>query len=402
MKATLRNDDDKGRGHAFLIVHFDDNDLKPHENEVMELFHLSVQGHPSGTYLQGPQSEAKWLENAEVFLPVEPISWTGTELTLEIGPYFTSAFQEKIHTFHLKGRYEDYPKLRAETYKVWKPPRDMANIDLPDPKAKFASKTVEDATVMNRPLKVEEAPAPPPLPEPEASPTLTIEKEPQTPPPEPAPEPPAERPAAPLVPRRPSGSPLVLIIVLGLLLLLLAFGVWYLLLFKRDEPQTPPEATKTESLKPEPKLSDSPADSKPSSSADSKEDPLKVSPLNEARRLLRENASTEELTKAAAALEGQAGAEDALFLIARKLAQTSLEGRMRYAAFFDPLDNRPSGSVAKNAKAAFDEYEAARLKGSDQAAARQEALLDWAETHESSGDAGARELLEMLDKNFKK
>jgi hypothetical protein len=84
----------------------------------------------------------------------------------------------------------------------------------------------------------------------------------------------------------------------------------------------------------------------------------------------------------------------------RKLAPSSPERRARFAAFYDPLDKRPSGTVTKNAKFAFDEYEAAGKAGYKEAEAKQEALLDWAEANEKSGDPGALALLEMLDKGL--
>jgi hypothetical protein len=123
-----------------------------------------------------------------------------------------------------------------------------------------------------------------------------------------------------------------------------------------------------------------------------------ATPVDEARNLLRGGATEADLAAAVDRLDGQPGAEDAVFLLLRKLAPTSPRHRLRFAAFYDPLDGRPSGSVAKNAKYAFDEYEAARKAGERGAVAKQEALLDWAEAHEDSGDEGALALIEMLEK----
>ncbi|MDR1577324.1 MAG: hypothetical protein LBT86_03700 [Deltaproteobacteria bacterium] len=441
MKATLKNDDDKGRGHALLIVHFAEEDEKLHQDEALGSFFLAVKGHPSGTFLQGPKSEERWTLGSEEYLPVVAKSWDGTDLILELGPYFTNAFQEKIHSFFLKGQSSKFAQLKAETYRVWKPPRDMVNIDLPDPNAKFTNKTTEAVTLMNRTAasassgearpSVRETPPSPPSP-PVAAPPVVVPPAPPVPsaplvrPPDPAPT-----PAAPVVDKK-SHKGLKIGVGVLLALLLLAGGfIWYYLGNDNEvkptpeAPSQPPDAEKTpepaqevppESAPPAPAPPESaPPESAPPESAPPESTPPEPAPpesappsapsgdlsgkppIDAARNLLRTGAANEDLAAAVAKLDGQPGAEDAVFLLLRKLAPTSPESQMRFAAFFDPLDSRPTGSVVKNAKYAYDEYEVAKKAGHNQAAERQKALIKWADANAASGDEGARALLEWAN-----
>jgi hypothetical protein len=165
MKCDIKNDEQKGRGYAILTVHFDAEDPKPRPDET---FSLAVKGRPSGNFLQPPGSSERWVDGAEAYIPVPTISFDGIELVLELGPYFTDAFQDKMHLFYVKGAYSTLPALPAPTNHIKKPPRGLAGIDLPDPNSKFAQKTVETSTVMNRAEKPapEEPPAPEPTPPP--------------------------------------------------------------------------------------------------------------------------------------------------------------------------------------------------------------------------------------------
>jgi cell division protein FtsN len=208
-------------------------------------------------------------------------------------------------------------------------------------------------------------------------------------------------------------------------LLLAGVGAW--LFFFKDKGEAPESSSQVETAKLEPSQPEgtpsSPASqapqgspgepSKPSpdqnagqSAADPSKAPSKeagqkkLTPVDEARKLLREGAPEAELVAAVKRLDGQPGAEDAVFIILRKLAPSSPEYRMRFAAFYDPLDTRPAGSVPKNAKHAYDEYEEAKKAGVKSAADRQDALLEWAEAREGSADEGVRELLRVLDKDL--
>jgi hypothetical protein len=115
---------------------------------------------------------------------------------------------------------------------------------------------------------------------------------------------------------------------------------------------------------------------------------------------LRDEAPDSELEAAVSRLDGQAGSEDAVFLLVRKLAKKSPKYQLRYAEFFDPLDKRSSGSVKKNAKNAYDEYELARKAGLKVARERQENLLEWAEDNFKKGDEGAIQLVDAFNSDL--
>ena len=426
MKAKMIDDAAKGRGHALLIVAFDDGDERPGADD--HLF-VAVKSQPSKLFLQLPSSQARWVDGAEVYLPVVVKSFEANELILEMAPYFSASYRDKLHEFYLKDSRSIFPPLRVMTDHISKPPRELANIELPDPSAKFAQKAQEDVSRMTRadkpapdepgplaepvppppppvasespvPLpppapeiqltKSPEPPPPPvasesPVPLPPPAPEIQLTKSPEPPlaPPRPIPTPPLPKPPAPTPPKD-AGSALnkkKIFISLGVsLLLLIAAGVAYYLSTK--SPSAPEVGVETPAAPSEPAA--------------------KKTPLDEARELLRKNAETGDLAAAVARLDGVPGAEDAVFLLLRKLAPTSPALRTRFAAFYDPLDKRPAGSVQKNAKYAYDEYEEARKAGAEDVVARQEALLDWAEANENSGDEGAKALLEMVDQPAKR
>jgi hypothetical protein len=398
---------------------------------------LSVKSHPSGLFLQPPGSTERWVSGAEYYFPAVIKSFDGWELILELGPYFSDAYVDKFHFFYLRSAKSpqggdrdnnaDFPVLRVETNRIKKPPRELANIDLPDQKAKFASPAVEEVTLMNRTEKVdsnegsaaltvglgatlETPPAHVAEPEPSPPPETLIGSLDQPPPPVPEQSEALPLPASVAIPKtlanRPEGEAQKSVkpaaIILGLLALLLIVGGVLVFLKKAkiwDEEKSPnPKANLEEKTDPPvAPLKASDLEDDGAKTPDPKiQNPAKP-PLDEARDLLRKGASNADLAAAVARLDGQPGAEDAVFLLLRKLAPTSPGHRLRFAAFYDPLDKRPSGTVAKNAKFAFDEYEEARKAGDKEAAARQMALLDWAEANEKSGDAGAKALLEMLD-----
>jgi hypothetical protein len=409
MKATVKNDDQIGRGHALLIIRFDEDDPKPPADEK---FAVSVKSHPSGTFLQAPGGQALWVEGAETYFDVKTRSYESNELTLELGPWFTNAFQDNIHFFYLKGSYANYPVLKAETRKVWKPPRGLESIELPDQNAKFAQKPPEDLSTLNRPEKTAPAPEPAPVEvapiiESPPPPVEEILPPPPSPPPTPAPLEKSENNMASNsdLGRRPPAPPSIsgqktrpslagqksgptsktpIFIALGsILLLVIGFLAYRFLGGKEtgDASTPPPEVAATET-------------------PPAKDAAPVGTPLEQARELLRSNASEADLSAALDRLDGQPGAEDAVFLLARRLAPTSPPRRLRYAAFYDPLDTRPKGTVKPNAKFAFDEYAEAKKAGEEAAASRQEALLEWAKANAKSGDEGALALMELAKKGF--
>ncbi|MDR1086409.1 MAG: hypothetical protein LBP22_16515 [Deltaproteobacteria bacterium] len=382
MKSAIRNDDNKGRGNALLILQFEESDEKPSAGET---FTVSVQAFPSRNYLQAPGSCDSWVSGSETYIPVDGQHWDGTELTLELGPYFTAAFEEKLHSFNVRGSiHSSFTKIKADTQNIIKPPRDMGKIDLPDKKAKFSVKQTADITLINRTDKSPGLPESPPPAVPEEAPAGPAAGESADGETGAEKNLPAEAgPAAPgrVIPPGPEKSKSVLPVLIPLVLIILALAsAWYFLL--KDKPEDPEAAGSS------PETEETPAAVQPAAGG---------TPIEEARRLLREGKPDGELAEAVDKLDGTPGAEDAVFLLLRKLARSSPKYRMRFAEFYDPMDKRPTGSIQKNAKFAYDEYDAARKAGAEQAESRQEALLDWALSNEDTGDPGARALTEMLD-----
>jgi hypothetical protein len=123
-----------------------------------------------------------------------------------------------------------------------------------------------------------------------------------------------------------------------------------------------------------------------------------VSPLEEVRELFRQGSEPAAMRAALDRLDGQAGAEDAVFLLLKALAPHSPENRSRYAAFLDPTDTRPAGSIKKNPEAAYDEYELAKKGGDKSAALAQARLLKWAEEQSAKGDPEAARLWQLQGK----
>jgi len=110
-------------------------------------------------------------------------------------------------------------------------------------------------------------------------------------------------------------------------------------------------------------------------------------PLEEARELIRENNNQEAMEQAFNRLDNTPGAEDAVFLLAKVLAGRKPQYRMRYAAFMDPADDRPSGSIKKDPLAAYAEYQTAEKNGVPEAGKAMERLRSWVDSQPYSGDA---------------
>jgi hypothetical protein len=122
-------------------------------------------------------------------------------------------------------------------------------------------------------------------------------------------------------------------------------------------------------------------------------------PMKEVEDLLKRAAAAGRLPLAECEvllerLEITPGGEDALFLLVRRMAKDDKSRRVRFGAFFDPLDRRPSGSVVKNAQYAYDEYMAAGAN--PEAQKRLAALKNWLATPAASGVAGVAELKKNL------
>lgn len=122
--------------------------------------------------------------------------------------------------------------------------------------------------------------------------------------------------------------------------------------------------------------------------------PLNSQPLLEARALLARPAPPDELRAALERFSGMEGAEDAVFLLLEDLAEHDPALRLRYAAYFDPTDTRPTGSIEKDPEAALREYRRAQVDGALEAAEALRNLLTWAEEQAADGNPAAAQLLE--------
>lgn len=199
--------------------------------------------------------------------------------------------------------------------------------------------------------------APSPVPQPPRTP------QPQ-PAPEPAPEPvsdPVRQAPPPAPPKDAAKSRLPRIIALLVLLLILAGLAWWFL---------------------RPVEGEQPAYNGPP-------------PLQEARELLRREAPAQELRDAIQRFSTLRGAEDAAFLLIEELAPRDPAMRLRYAAYFDPTDKRPTGSIGKDPEAALREYRKAEAEGALEAREALSRLKSWAEREAAAGNAEARRLLQF-------
>jgi hypothetical protein len=117
--------------------------------------------------------------------------------------------------------------------------------------------------------------------------------------------------------------------------------------------------------------------------------------LQDVRAMFQRDASEDELREALERYALVAGAEDAVFLLLEGLAPLDPAMRLRYAAFFDPTDSRPAGSIWKDPEAALREYRRAQADGAPEAQQAIETLRAWAEEEADRGNVQAIDLLEL-------
>jgi hypothetical protein len=363
MKKELLNKPGAEAGWALIRLTFAEGDARPRPEES---FTLAIQELPSEIFFQ-PAGPAFWPQGGpECYVPPHAQSFDGQTLTLELGPPVVATFRAHQYAFHIKGSYDFQYTF-------------MTNIGaLRRPASWNPALTIGPGPAPTLP-RVQPAQA---VPEP-------VAPEPETPVPETAAldDPPLPPPLG-KEPRR--SARLALCLGLAVLILGLAgLGFW---LWKRAEKTGPPApstpfAGQAEQA-PSPAPGVGPANETP--------------PLEEARELLRRGAGAAELEAALARLEQRPGAEDAVFILAKALAPSAPRHRVRYAAFMDPTDTRPTGSIKKDPLAAYDEYEQARAAGAPEAAEALDRLRRWAlaayDEYEQAKAAGAPEAAEALDR----
>lgn len=387
MKTSLVNDPVKGRGWARMELVFEDNESpRPREGEI---FGLAVQRLPEEIFLQ-PAGGDRWPRNgSRCYLRPDGQSWDGRSLVLELGPDFTSAFAKVLCAFFLEGSMNTaIDNIAANTRKI----------DLPSPGGggsapggrmdaeAGAGLWAEDSAPGGR-MNGLESPVPgsaeaeEPAVENESGPGLEetseaggdidILKESES------------GPADQLPPGR-AGSARWLLVILAVIVLILALAgaAWFW--FNKKQAETPEPGGEA------PAVAGIPPGAGTAPAVD------EADPKTDVHNLFRRSASREDLEKALAEYDGQPGAEDAVFLLLLELAPVKASYRTRLAAFFDPSDSRPSGTIVKDPLSAYDEYERARQAGDPEAEAALKRLKAWAEERAET-DETAAELLKRFE-----
>ena len=351
MKKELLDKPGAEAGWAQLRLTFDEDDQPPKPGED---FRLAIQEMPSEIYFQ-PAGPDFWPQGGpECYAPPHAQTFDGRTLTLELGPSVTGTFRAQLYAFHIQGSQGFHFTFRTALGSL---------------RRSAPGKTDLAVGAGSAPTLPPQEPAEPAEPEPEVSDTAALD------PADPEPEAAVDLTPPPRRWMRP-----VLAIVLALLILGLAGLGWWL--WKRPE-----------------KHDASPDSAAPAVNGLAEQDPAKtpdptsgIPPLEEVRELLQRNAGTAELEAALTRLDQRPGAEDAVFLLAKTLAPRSPEHRVRYAAFMDPTDTRPTGSIKKNPLAAYEEYKSARAAGVPEATAALDRLRQWAEENAEKDEPGAARL----------
>ncbi len=394
MKPQLVNKPGAEPGRALLKLVFKEGETpRPQEGEE---FKLAIQEFPATKYFQ-PAGPDHWPEKGpECYFTIPECIFDGQSLTLELGPAITGTLLANLYRFHLRGSLGSSFMAQLPVNNLKRPPKI-------DPSLKVGAPA--QPTLPPEAKPAEKAP-PPTAPPPEPAPA---EIEPPASPVEPEPKPgaPAEGSAGtaldePLPPPLEKESPKkpwwkkVLFIALPILVLLALGGGFWWLKNRESADSAAPVATEDQGADTAPALEDQ--DSAAGETAPPPVAPKTLSPLEEVRELFRRGANLAEMETVMERLDGRDGAEDAVFLLARALADHEPKYRLRCAEFLDPTDTRPTGSIRKNPEAAYDEYELARKGGDENAAQAQARLLEWAKEQAGQGDPEAARLWQQHGK----
>jgi hypothetical protein len=116
--------------------------------------------------------------------------------------------------------------------------------------------------------------------------------------------------------------------------------------------------------------------------------------LEQARKALREGISPEEAVAMANSLPESPERADAAFLLLEFAADSgNPEAALAVAAYYDPTDEAPSGTIRKNPETAYGWYTEALAGGQEVAGDRLTRLRGWVEDQANQGSHEARELL---------
>jgi hypothetical protein len=209
--------------------------------------------------------------------------------------------------------------------------------------------------------------------------------------PGPAPEPAPEASAVPSAPAPAGKRSLALpALAAALLLALLAGGGYWLL---RDGPEQTEQAAQSAAQAEETEKAQTP----PESPAPQAQETPPPSPLEQARQFLRSPRGPEEGLDLSRRLPHTPEGRDAAFLLLGLLAeQGQAEAMLELAAFYDPADDAPKGSIRPDAEQAWQWYGQAEQAGRAEAAERKRRLREYLEAEAAGGSAEAREQLSRL------
>ena len=181
--------------------------------------------------------------------------------------------------------------------------------------------------------------------------------------------------------RKKSNQTLMALVVILLVAVIFA-GYW---VFWRDrEKAPPPRRTPTADLTPKKTIPKPPPPSYPPDA------PV----LEQARKALREGVSPAEAVELANSLPDRPEKADAAFLLLEFAADSGhAEAALAVGRYYDPSDDRPSGSIHKNPLMAKEWYERALAGGQGKAKKQLAKLREWAEEKAEKGSLEAKELL---------
>ena len=155
--------------------------------------------------------------------------------------------------------------------------------------------------------------------------------------------------------------------------------------------ETGPETTEPEATEPETPAPAGPVQAQPEAI------PPPLAPMEQARQFLRGNGSAADGLALSRTLPQTPEGRDAAYLLLEAAAeQGQPESMLELAAFYDPLDTNPKGSILPDAEQAWEWYGKAEQAGKIEAAGRKQALRAWLEDEVGKGSAAAKDILARI------
>ncbi len=280
-------------------------------------------------------------QSAEVFLSPEGVNLENGDLCLGIGPAVVDLL-DPLETYRLTLLGADGQRAACPlevALVTYSPAGGGAGVGMtPAPKT---------------------APTPPPPPPPAPEPD-----------PEPAPLPDLE--IAPVEPAKRGKNPLLFILPVLLLLAAGGFAYWKFVL---DKPADPVPAAQNATA------------------------PALEAPLAQARKYLSGPADPAAGVELAKKLRADKDSADAVFLLMEDAAgKGNAEAMLAAGEFYDPTATIDIGTIEKDPLQALDWYTKAKAAGNAGAEAKLAGLKAWAEAEAPKGTAGAKDVLEKINK----